>query len=202
MSNQLSEVRPGNLYDSGGKYCSLSPFAQFPFPWSLRSQYLGEFHGVKSLKRKLKAGPFPAQQPGWAASRRGGSPGPGRRRAAGCCPGGALSPDPGSSCLQDSFTPSDMAPSLGAPHHLHRTHSPEGCPEPSFSFHVSPRSLSHVPAYGSCGCSPERHRTGRPRGSPRCVCQPRFSCQQVLILSPDVSTSGPRGRTVALLEHF
>lgn len=57
-----------------------------------------------------------------------------------------MSPDPGSSCLQDSFTPSDTAPSLGAtslppPHSL-----PQRLPRTQFLF---PRlSAASVP----CAC--------------------------------------------------
>ena len=72
MSDQLSEARPGN---STTVEASIVPCPLLlPFPWSLRSRYLGEFHSVKSLKWKLKAGPFTAQQPGWVASRERSQP--------------------------------------------------------------------------------------------------------------------------------
>ena len=190
------------------------PFCSVPFPLVLEIAVPGrvsqrEKSEIETEGRTLhgpaaRLGSFPGEV---AAPGLGGRRRPGCWRAAGRCPRGALSscPDPGSSCLQDSFTLSDTAPTLGATS-LPPLHSfPRRLPRTQFLFprgRRSPQPLSCVPASGSCGCSPERHRRGRPWGSPRCVCQPPFSCQQVLLPSPDVLISGPCGRAVVLLEHF
>lgn len=160
----------------------LVPFAPFPLVLEIavpgrvsqREKSEMETEGRTLHGPAARLGGFPGEvaAPGLDGRRR-----PGRQRAAGHCPRGALSscPDPGSFCLQDSFTLSDTAPTLGATS-LPPLHSlPRRLPRTQFLFprgRRSPQPLSCVPASGSCDCSPERPRRGRPRGSPRCVCQP------------------------------